>query len=118
MCKLYKSIDDAIHEKARRVRVESLVTKCKDLLENRITKNDSLLGLAAKTKQPEKLQSELEEWLAVVNKRHDEYMENVRNYIVSNEATEIQKRALKDPTNPCLLVPLRRLQLLAGKTLH
>ena len=76
LCKLYESIDDAIHEKARRVRVESLVTKCKDLLENCITKNDSMNSLAAKTEQAEKLQSELEEWLAVVNKIHDEYMEN------------------------------------------
>ena len=78
-CKPYESVDDAIHEKARRVRVESLVTNCKDLLENCITKNDSLIGLAAKTEQAEKLQSELE-WLAVVNKRHDEYMENARHY--------------------------------------
>ena len=85
LCKLHESIDDAIHEKARRVRVESLVTKCKDLLENCITKNDSLMGLAAKTEQAEKLQSELEEWLAVVNKRHDEYMENARDYIDSKK---------------------------------
>ena len=66
LCKLYESIDDAIHEQARRVRVESLVTKCKDLLKNCITKNDSLMGLAAQTEQAEKLQSELEQWLAVL----------------------------------------------------
>ncbi|XP_075258365.1 uncharacterized protein LOC142350403 [Convolutriloba macropyga] len=40
LCKLYESIDDAIHEKARRVRVESLVTKCKDLLENYSTQDN------------------------------------------------------------------------------
>ena len=83
LCKLYENIDDAIHEKVRRVREESLVKKCRDLLENCITKNDSLLVLAAKTAQAEKLQSELEIWLAVVNKRHDEYMENARYYIDS-----------------------------------
>ena len=54
LCKLYESIDDAIHEKARRVRVEILVTKCKYLLENCITKNDSLLGLAAKLNKQRK----------------------------------------------------------------
>ena len=118
LCKLYESIDDAIHEKARRVTVESLVTKCKDLLENCITKNDSLMGLAAKTEQAEKLQSQLKDWLAVVNKRHDEYMENARDYIDSTQGNENLKKALKDPTNPCLLVPLRKLQPLAGKTLY
>ena len=49
LCKLYERIDDAIHEKTRRVRVESLVTKSKDLLKNCITKIDSLIGLADKT---------------------------------------------------------------------
>ena len=93
LCKLYESIDDAIHEKARRVRVESLVTKCNDLLETCIAKNDSLIGLAAKTEQAEKLQSELEEWLAVVNKRHDEYMENARDYIDSIQGNENSKKS-------------------------
>ena len=92
LCKLYESIDDAIHEKARRVRVESMVTKCKDLLESCITKIDSLLGPAAKSEQAEKLQSDLEEWLAVVNKRHDEYMENARDYIDSTQGNENSKK--------------------------
>ena len=102
LCKLHESIDDAIHEKARRVRVESLVTKCKDLLENCITKNDSLMGLAAKTEQAEKLQSELEEWLAVVNKRHDEYMENARDYIDSKNSkkgSQISHKSLSAGTS-------------------
>ena len=55
-------------------------------------KNDSLLGLAAKTEQAEKLQAELEEWLAVVNKRHDEYMENARDYIDSPQGNENSKK--------------------------
>ena len=88
LCKRYESIDDAIHEKARRVRTESLVTKCNDLVESRITKNDGLIGLATKPEKAEKLQSELEEWLSVVNKRHDEYMENARYYIDSIQGNE------------------------------
>ena len=79
-------------KRVRRVRVESLVTKCKDLLENCITKNDSLLGLAAKTEQAEKLQSELEEWLEAVNKRHNEYMENARDKIDSTQGNGNSKK--------------------------
>ena len=92
LCKLYESIDDAIHEKARRVRVESLATK--DLLETCIAKYDNLIGLAAKTEQAEKLQSELEDWLVVVNKRHDEYMENARDYKDSIQGNENSKKEL------------------------
>ena len=73
------------------MRVESLVPKCKDRLENCIPKIDSLIGLAAKTEQAEKLQSALEEWLASVNKRHNEYMENVRDNIDSIQGNENSK---------------------------
>ena len=93
LCNLYESIDDAIHEKARRVRVDNLVTKCKDLLKTCIAKNENLIGPAAKTEQAEKLQSELEEWLAVVNKRNDEYMENARDYIDSIQGNENSKKS-------------------------
>ena len=50
----YESINDAIQERARRVRVERLVTRCTDLLASVITQNDQLLALAPKTEHAEK----------------------------------------------------------------
>ena len=83
LCTAYESIDDAIQERARRVKVERLVTRCKDLLMSAISKNDQLLALAAKTEQAEKNKAEVEEWLETVNKRHDDYMKTARKYIDS-----------------------------------
>ena len=83
LCTAYESIDDTIQERARRVKVERLVTRCKDLLMSAITKNDQLLALAAKTEQAEKNKAQVEEWLETVNKRHDDYMKNARKYIDS-----------------------------------
>ena len=72
-----------LKKSARQVKIEGLVNKYKDLLENARATNESLIGLASKTEQAEKFQSELEEMLEVVNNRHDEYMEKARGYIDS-----------------------------------
>ena len=50
------------------------------------------MGFTAKTEQAENLQSELEEWLVVVNKRHDDYRENARDYIDSTQGNESSKK--------------------------
>ena len=83
LCTAYESIDDAIQERARRIKVERLVTRCKDLLMSAISKNDQLLALAAKTEQAEKSKAEVEEGLETVNKRHDDYTKTARKYIDS-----------------------------------
>ena len=88
----YESIDDEIQERARRVKTERLVTRCKDLLMSAISKNDQLLALAAKTKQAEKNKEEVEEWLDIVNKRHDDYMKNAREYLDSVLVTDCSSK--------------------------
>ena len=83
LCTAYVGIDDAIQERARRVKVERLVTRCKDLLMSAISKNFQLLALAAKTEQAEKNKAEVDEWLETFKKGHDDYMKNARKYIDS-----------------------------------
>ena len=115
LCKLYESIDDAIQGNSMRVKVEGLV---KALTISGIAKNDWLIGFASKIEQAEKLQSELEERLEVVNNRNDEYMEKARRYIDSVLDKRSPTKNSLNPRTPRLLEPLRRLQQRVGKTLY
>ena len=89
---VYESIDDAFQERAKRVKVESLVTRCNDLLMSAISKNYQKLALAAKTELAEKIKAEVEESLETVNKRHDDYMKNARKYIDSVLDTDVSSK--------------------------
>ena len=121
LCTAYGSIDDAIQERARRVKVERLVTRCKVLLMSAISKNDQLLALAAKTEQAEKNKAEVEEWLETVNKRHDDYMKTARKYIDSvldtDSSSKLSHHSKK--TSTCRTASnastLRRKELLLAK---
>ena len=114
------SISQLIQERARNVKVERLVTRCKDLLMSAISKNDQLLALAAKTEQAEKNKAEVEEWLETVNKRHDGYMKNARKYIDSvldtDSSSKLSHHSKKSSTGRTSNAStLRRKKLLLAK---
>ncbi len=84
---LYQKIDDAISNNARRVRVDGLVQKCREIMLVAITKNDQLLALTEKADDKEKVSALLISWQRDLNLKHDQCMDRARLYIDSVDET-------------------------------
>ena len=79
----HKDITDAIDWQDRRVKIERLVSKLKDVSSKLVQKNKELLDLASETENPNSIYSVLEQWLDDVTKNPDEFLLAVRSYIDS-----------------------------------
>ena len=81
---LYKRIDEAINSKTRKIKVETLVNKAKELLSTAIDKNDE----------------ELEYWLKEASETHDNYVAKARQYIELSDET-IGESTFRRKTSSC-----------------
>ena len=81
LCNIHNDITDAIDRQDRRVKVESLVSKLKDVFSKLVQKNEELFDLASKAENPESIYPVLEQWLDDVTKNNDKLLLAARSYI-------------------------------------
>ena len=82
-CNIHMDITDAIDRQDRRVKVERLVSKLKDVFSKLVQKNEELFDLASKAENPDSIYPVLEQWLDDVNKNNDNFLLAARSYIDS-----------------------------------
>ena len=83
LCNIHKDITDAIDRQSRRVKVERLVSKLKDVFSKLVQKNEELFDLASKAENPDSIYPVLEQWLDDVTKNNDKFLLAARSYIDS-----------------------------------
>ena len=79
--KCQKDVTQAVNNADRRVRVERLVTSCKEALIKAFAKNEQLLKLAKKTNDPATVTTDLEKWLNDTTVQNDAVVRTAREYI-------------------------------------
>ena len=79
--KFQKDIVDAVDNSERRVRVELLVEYCNAAMTKSFAKNEQLLELAKKCKDPTTITDDLEKWLNDVTVENDEILKKARDNI-------------------------------------
>ena len=80
LCNIHKDITDAIDRQDRRVEVERLVSKLKDVFKKLVQKNEELFDLACKTENPDLIYIVLEQWLCDLTKNNDKFLLAARIY--------------------------------------
>ena len=80
---IHKDITDGIDRQDRRVKVERLVSKLKDVFSKLVQKNEELFDLASKAENPDSFYPVLEQWLDDVTKNNDKFLLAARCYIDS-----------------------------------
>ena len=81
LCNIHKDITDAIDRRDRKVKVERLVSKLKDVFSKLVQKNEDLFDLASKAENPESIYPVHEQWLDDVTKNNDKFLLAARSYI-------------------------------------
>ena len=79
---IHKDITNAIDRQNRRVKVERLVSKLKDVFSKLVPKNEELFDLASKAENPDSIYPVLEKWLDDVTKNNDKFLLAARSYII------------------------------------
>ena len=80
---IHKDITDAIDRQDRRVKVDRLVSKLKDVFSKLVEKNEELFDLASKAEKPDSIYPDLEQWLDDETKNNDKFLLATRSYIDS-----------------------------------
>ena len=80
---IHKDIKNATDSQDRRVNVERLVSKLKDVFSKLLLKNEELFDLASKAENPDSIYPVLEQWLDDVTKNNDKFLLAARSYIDS-----------------------------------
>ena len=93
---IHKDITDAIDRQDRRVKVERLVSKLKDVFSKLVHKNEELFDLASKAENPDSIYPVLEQWLDDVTKNNDKFLLAARSYIDSDVRALIFKANLRE----------------------
>ena len=83
LCNIHKDITDAINRQDRKVKVERLVSKLKDVFSKLVQKNEELFDLASKAENPDSIYPVLEQWLDDKTKNNDNFLLAARSYIDS-----------------------------------
>ena len=83
LCNIHKDITDAIDRQDRRVKVERLVSKLKDVFSKLVQKNEELFDLASKADNPDSIYPVLEQFLDNVTNNNDKFLLAARIYIDS-----------------------------------
>ena len=104
---MQEKVQDAVENKDRRVRVESLVTSCDEAMTKLFAKHEQLFELAGKTEDPSLVKQDLETWLNEVTTRNDEILKKARDYIdqcppvdgASQSSTTVTKRKQPSKTS-------------------
>ena len=74
LCTIHKDITDAIDRQDRRVEVERLVSKFKDVFSKLVQKNEELFDLASKAENPDPIYPVLEQWLDDITNNNDKFL--------------------------------------------
>ena len=80
---IHNDITDAIDLQDRRVKVERLFSKLKDVSSKLVQKNEELFDLASQVENPISIYPVLEQWLDDVTKNNDKFLLAARSYIDS-----------------------------------
>ena len=80
---IHKDITDAIDRLDRKVKVERLVSKLKDVFSKLVQKNEELFDIASKAENPDSIYPVLEQWLDDKTKNNDKFLLAARSYIDS-----------------------------------
>ena len=80
---IHEDILHCINSRSRRVKVERLVTKCKEAFMTVVDKNEHLIAFAGKTEDPSALVPSLESYLEAMTTMNDKMIASARNYISS-----------------------------------
>ena len=83
LCNIHKDITDAIDRQDRRVKVERLVSKLKDVFSKLVQKNEELFDFASEGDNPDSNYPVLEQCLDNVTNNNDKFLLAARNYIDS-----------------------------------
>ena len=83
LCSIHKDITDAIDRQDRRFKIESLVSKLKDVFSKLVQKNKELFYLASKAENSDSIYPVLDQLLDDVTKNNDKFLLAVRSYIDS-----------------------------------
>ena len=83
LCNIHRDITDAMDRQHRRVKVERLVSKLKDIFSKLVQKNEELFDLASKAENPDSIYPVLEQWLDDVTNTNDKFLLAARSYIDS-----------------------------------
>ena len=83
LCNIHKDITDNIDCQDRRVKIERLVSKLKDVFSKLVQKNEELFDLASKAENPDSIYPVFEQWLDDVTKNNDKILLAARSYIDS-----------------------------------
>ena len=83
LCNIHKDITDAIDRQDRRVKVERLVSKLKDVFSKLVQKNEELFDLASKAENPDSIYPVLEQWFDDITNNNDIFLLAARSYIDS-----------------------------------
>ena len=86
---IHKDITDAIDRQDRRVKVDRLVSKLKDIFSKLVQKNEELFDLASKAENPDSIYPVLEQWLDDVTKNNDKFLLTARSYIDSVDSDTV-----------------------------
>ena len=81
LCNIHKDITDAIDRQDRRVKIERLVSKLKEVFSKLVQKNEELFNLVSKAENPNSIYPVLEQWLDDVTKNNDKFLLAARSYI-------------------------------------
>ena len=76
-----RTVQDAVENEDRRVRIERIVTSCDKAMTKLFTKHEQLFELAGKTEDPSLVTQDLENWLIEVTTRNNESLKKAREYI-------------------------------------
>ena len=78
---IHKDITYAIDCQDRRVKVERLISKLKNVFNKLVQKNEELFDLASKAEKPDSIYPVLEQWLDIIAKNNDNFLPAARSYI-------------------------------------
>ena len=68
---IYGEINNAVDRQERKVKIERLIVKCRDVFTRVVDKNEELFGQAQKTEDLDAACKNLEKWLETVTKKAD-----------------------------------------------
>ena len=80
---IHENFLHCINSQSRRVKIERLVTKCKEVFMTVVDKIEDLIAFAGKTEDPSALVPSLESYLEAITTKNDKILTSARNYINS-----------------------------------
>ena len=81
LLEVHGALKESVSSQDRRVRVNKLVQKSIERMQSLFERNDALLKLSKNSKHPERLATELENYLSTVTSKHDDVLKVTSRYL-------------------------------------